>query len=76
MRFPINTVVEQPRPIEVEKVTPIDVEKPFKYIEKVNVPVDGKRSESTVNKKINPEPVDGLGDLSVGYKPSTKRNTA
>lgn len=76
MRFPVNTVVEQPKPIELEKITPVSVDKPLKYIEKVNVPVDGKRSETNLNNNVNPESANGLQDLSAGYASPTKRSKA
>lgn len=76
MRFPVNKVVEQPKPIELEKITPVSVEKPFKYIEKVNVPVDGKGSETNVNNNVNSESTNGLQDLSAGYSSPTKRSKA
>lgn len=76
----MNTVVEQPKPIDIEQPEPIKIQRPIKYIEKVNIPhpVDGKGSESTLNTNVNnindvnsvsPSPVDGLQDLSSGYTP-------
>lgn len=67
--------MENPKPIELEKVTPVNIEKPFKYIEKVNVPVDGNGSESALNQ--NHKPVDdGIQELSSGYPSDIKRKKA
>lgn len=68
-------MVEQPKPIELEKITPVNVERPLKYIEKVNVPVDGKGSESNLSKNVNADDANGLKDLSAGYA-STKKSKA
>lgn len=68
----MNQLVEQPKPVELEKITPVNVEKPLKYIEKVNFPVDGKKSGSTLTNTINTEPVQGLQDLSDGYTSNTQ----
>lgn len=76
MRFPVNTVVEQPKPIELEKITPVNVEKPLNYIEKVNVPVDGNGSESHLNTNVNPDPAKELQDLSAGYGTVIKKSKA
>lgn len=66
----MNTVVEQPKPIELDKHTPVDVERPIKYIEKVNVPsVDGKGVVSELNTNINADPINVLEDLTAGYEP-------
>lgn len=66
----MNTVVEQPKPIELDKHTPVDVERPIKYIEKVNVPsVDGKGVVSALNTNINADPINVLEDLTAGYEP-------
>lgn len=70
----MNTVVEQPKPIELDKHTPVDVERPIKYIEKVNIPiVDGKATPlSALNTNINADSnanLNALEDLSAGYEP-------
>lgn len=75
VRYPVKTIVDQPKPIELEKITPINVDKPLKYIEKVNVPVDGKGSESNLSNNVNPDGANGLQDLSAGYA-STKKSKA
>lgn len=68
MRFPVKKIIEHPKPIELEKITPVNIEKPFNYIEKVNVPVDGNGSESTSNHNNNHKLIDdGLQELSAGY---------
>lgn len=74
----MNTVVENPKPIELEQPKPIDTQRPIKYIEKVHIPIDEKGSESNLNtnvnnnndvNSINSEPKYGLQDLSDGYEP-------
>lgn len=76
----MNTVVENPRPIELEQPKPIDIQRPLKYTETINIPVDEKGSESNLNtnvnnnnnndvNNINSEPKYGLQDLSEGYEP-------
>lgn len=75
MRYPVKTVVENPKPIELEKATPVNIEKPFKYVEKVNVPIDGNGSESALNH--NHKPInDGLQELSSGYTSDVTRKKA
>lgn len=72
----MNKVVENPRPIELEQHKPVNIQRPLKYIETVNIPVDGNRSRSILNTKVdngiqnlaNPESNDGLQDLSAGYE--------
>lgn len=71
----MKTLVEQPKPVELEKITPINVEKPLKYIEKVNFPIDAKKSGSA-SSNVNADPVEGLQDLSAGYTSNTANRKA
>lgn len=63
---------EKPKPVELEKITPISVEKPLKYIEKVNFPIDSKKRDSTPRSSTN----EGLQNLSAGYASNTVRSKA
>lgn len=74
----MNKLVEQPKPIDIEQHKPINVQRPIKYTETVNIPIDEKGSESALNTNVNNkndnngvnvDPVDGLQDLSAGYTP-------
>lgn len=60
--------MEQPKKIELEAPIPVSIERPIKYIEKINIPVDGKGSESSLNNSVNTESTDGLQDLTDGYR--------
>lgn len=71
----MNTIVEQPKPIDIEQPQPIDIQRPIKYIEKVNIPIDEKKSGSTLHtnvnndvNEINPDTVDATQDLTGGYE--------
>lgn len=72
--YPLHKVVENPKPIELEQHKPVDVQRPLKYIETVNIPttVDGKASSSKLNtnvNSVNPQPAnDGFQDLTAGYE--------
>lgn len=68
----MKTVEEKPKPVELEKITPISVEKPLKYIEKVNFPIDSKTRDSTARSSTN----EGLQNLSAGYASNTARAKA
>lgn len=75
----MTKVVEQPRPIDIEQHTPINVQRPIQYTEKVNIPIDEKGSESSLNTNVNnindansvqnTESTNGLQHLSAGYEP-------
>lgn len=65
----MTTVVEQPKPVQLEKITPVNIEKPLKYIEKVSFPIDGTKSGSA--HILNSKPVEALKDLSDGYTSNT-----
>lgn len=72
----MHKVVENPKPIELEQVHPVNVERPLKYTETVNVPVDEHGRASNLNTNVNgdnqntvnPEPNNGYQDLSAGYE--------
>lgn len=76
--YPVHKVVENPKPIELEQVHPVDVQRPLKYTETVNIPVtDGNGVASNLNTNVNgntenaatnPESNNGYQDLSVGYE--------
>lgn len=69
----MNTIVENPKPIDIEQPKPVDVQRPLKYVETVNIPtVDGKGSSSNLNTNVNDayqnSASDGFQDLSAGYE--------
>lgn len=76
--YPVHKVVENPKPVELEQVHPVNVERPLKYTETVNIPVDehGRASSNldanvtgATQNAVNPEPdTNGYQDLSAGYE--------
>lgn len=74
--YPVHKVVENPKPIELEQVQPVNVERPLKYTETVNIPVDEHGQTSKLNTNVNdgndntvnPEPNNGFQDLTAGYE--------
>lgn len=47
----MKKVVEKPVPVVLEKHTPVTVERPLKYIEKVKIPVTKKDGAKVVSEK-------------------------
>lgn len=74
--YPVHKVVENPKPVELEQAHPVNVERPLKYTETVNIPVDEHGRTTNLNTNVNggngnaadPEPNNGYQDLSAGYE--------
>lgn len=77
--YPVHKVVEHPKPVELDQAHPVNVERPLKYTETVNIPVDehGRTTKLNTNSNVNggsenavdnPEPNSGYQDLSAGYE--------
>lgn len=73
----MHKVVENPKPIELEQVHPVNVERPLKYTETVNIPVDehGRTTKLNTNvngggneNTVNSDPNNGYQDLTAGYE--------
>lgn len=68
-----------PIPVTFEKHTPINVEKPFKYVQHVTVP-DVKKLGSDIQTSVSSTGGavrnEGLADLSAGYSTTTASKAA